>query len=62
MVDPGEKVTLTLRREFSEEALNGLEMSPIEKDRIKSKLDDLFAHGTEVWYLNSCIVKAQRIN
>jgi ADP-ribose pyrophosphatase len=48
MVDPGEKVTLTLKREFTEEALNGLEMGLTEKERIKGKLDELFAHGQEV--------------
>lgn len=49
MVDPGEKVTLTLKREFTEEALNGLEMGLTEKERIKGKLDELFAHGQEIY-------------
>lgn len=48
MVDPGEKVTSTLRREFAEEALNGLEMAPTEIERIRERLDALFAHGQEV--------------
>jgi hypothetical protein len=48
MVDPGEKVTSTLRREFAEEALNDLEMAPTEKEGIRERLDALFAHGQEV--------------
>uniref|UniRef100_A0A8C5WI49 Nudix hydrolase 9 n=1 Tax=Leptobrachium leishanense TaxID=445787 RepID=A0A8C5WI49_9ANUR len=42
MVDPGELVTATLRREFCEEALNSLEKDKGEKDTEK-KVQDLFS-------------------
>ncbi|XP_073838055.1 ADP-ribose pyrophosphatase, mitochondrial [Musca autumnalis] len=41
MVDPGEKVSATLRREFMEEALDSF------KDQ--QMIDDFFAQGTEVY-------------
>ena len=48
MVDAGENVSVTLKREFSEEALNALEASPEEKKRIETSIADLFSKGTEV--------------
>lgn len=48
MVDPGEPVTYTLKREFGEEALNSLELPPEENKRLHGVLDDLFRHGTVV--------------
>ena len=48
MVDAGEKVSVTLMREFSEEALNTLEASPEERDRIEAAVGELFKAGTEV--------------
>lgn len=44
MVDPGEHVSVTLQREFQEEALNSLEMTQEEKHQIQQQLKDLF-HG-----------------
>jgi ADP-ribose pyrophosphatase len=41
MVDPGENVSVTLKREFIEEALN----SKVDE----SFLDDFFSHGSEVY-------------
>lgn len=41
MVDPGEKVSVTLKREFTEEALNcGVE---------QTVLDNFFSNGTEIY-------------
>lgn len=48
MVDPGDTVTNTLKKEFGEEALNSLELSPEENKRIHDSLEDLFRHGTTV--------------
>lgn len=42
MVDPGEQVSLTLQREFSEEALNSLSASPLEKEEILKRITKLF--------------------
>ncbi|XP_026225582.1 ADP-ribose pyrophosphatase, mitochondrial [Anabas testudineus] len=42
MVDPGEQVSLTLQREFSEEALNSLSVPPSEKSEIQERITQLF--------------------
>lgn len=42
MVDPGEQVSLTLQREFSEEALNSLEVSAAERAKIHDRISKLF--------------------
>lgn len=42
MVDPGELVSLTLQREFSEEALNSLCASPAERAKIHERITNLF--------------------
>ncbi|KAM8845756.1 ADP-ribose pyrophosphatase, mitochondrial isoform 1-T2 [Spinachia spinachia] len=42
MVDPGEQVSLTLQREFSEEALNSLAVPASEADRISERISKLF--------------------
>lgn len=49
MVDPGELVTATLRREFGEEALNSLEANEHNKGSLEKKIDDLFQHGFEIY-------------
>lgn len=41
MVDPGEQVSVTLKREFIEEALNG--------KMKESELDEFFANGSEIY-------------
>ena len=48
MVEPGDTVTNTLKKEFGEEALNSLELSPEENKRIHDSLEDLFHHGNTV--------------
>ncbi|XP_060585501.1 ADP-ribose pyrophosphatase, mitochondrial-like [Ruditapes philippinarum] len=50
MVDPGENRTATLIREFGEEALNSLEKTDEEKQKIKRMLTDLFVNKGEVIY------------
>uniref|UniRef100_A0AAQ5XHD6 ADP-ribose pyrophosphatase, mitochondrial n=1 Tax=Amphiprion ocellaris TaxID=80972 RepID=A0AAQ5XHD6_AMPOC len=42
MVDPGEQVSLTLQREFSEEALNSLSVVPAERAKIHERINKLF--------------------
>lgn len=49
MVEPGDTVSLTLKKEFGEEALNSLEASEAEKEEIQRKLNELF-HAGEVVY------------
>ena len=51
MVDPGDTVSNTLKKEFGEEALNSMEMSASEGRRLQAKLENLFKHGTEVHYV-----------
>lgn len=43
MVEPGDTVSLTLKKEFGEEALNTLEMSPEDKTSALSNIATLFA-------------------
>ncbi|XP_063561486.1 ADP-ribose pyrophosphatase, mitochondrial isoform X3 [Gorilla gorilla gorilla] len=43
MVDPGEKISATLKREFVEEALNSLQKTSAEKREIEEKLHKLFS-------------------
>ena len=58
MVDPGEMVTLTLQREFSEEALNSLALPAGERAQTHQRITQLFkgpglqvgsAGGLGVW-------------
>lgn len=42
MVDPGEQVSLTLQREFSEEALNSLAVPFSEREKIYARITKLF--------------------
>jgi len=48
MVDPGEKVSVTLKREFMEEALNSEELSEAKQNELHEKLKELFDNGVEV--------------
>ena len=61
MIDPGEKLTVTLKREFSEEAMNSLEASNEEKKQIEEHVSELFNRGEEVSIatniLNYCVSK-----
>ena len=49
MVDPGEKVATTLKREFMEEALNSLEKNEDEIARIEKSIKLFFEKGEEVY-------------
>lgn len=49
MVDPGEKITTTLRREFMEEALNSMEKNSFELKHIEKKISDFFDKGVEIY-------------
>jgi ADP-ribose pyrophosphatase len=49
MVDPGESVSLTLKREFGEEALNSEGVSAAEKAHIEEQVATLFKGGVEVF-------------
>ena len=48
MVAPGEQVSLTLKREFSEETMNSLELPEDEVKTIAKKVDATFQKGKEV--------------
>ncbi|XP_054028610.1 ADP-ribose pyrophosphatase, mitochondrial [Dryobates pubescens] len=50
MVDPGEKISATLKREFGEEALNALQKSPEEKAELEQQLQKLFSQEHFVVY------------
>ncbi|XP_069769192.1 ADP-ribose pyrophosphatase, mitochondrial isoform X2 [Narcine bancroftii] len=49
MVDPGEKVSATLRREFGEETLNSLELPEAERQEVKELINSLFQGGEVVY-------------
>lgn len=49
MVDPGEVISATLKREFLEEALNSLEKNKSELAEIKRKIESLFKNGEEIY-------------
>lgn len=49
MVDPGEVVTSTLKREFLEEALNSLEMNSEKRKKIEDEMQAFFESGIAVY-------------
>lgn len=49
MVDSGEFVTETLRREFIEEALNGLETSKEQREKDETMIKGFFHNGRTVY-------------
>lgn len=49
MVDPGDTVSATLKKEFGEEAMNSLEADPEEKKKIEKQINQLFTQGVEVY-------------
>ena len=55
MVEPGDTVSLTLKKEFSEEAMNILEASDEQKKTIKSKIDEMFKNGVQVNFASRVI-------
>jgi len=48
MIDPGELVSETLKREFGEEAMNSIEANGSQKEKLKSQVAELFKNGSEV--------------
>lgn len=48
MVEPGDTVSATLKKEFGEETMNSLEASPEEKKKIEEQINQLFSHGEKV--------------
>lgn len=49
MVDPGEVISTTLRREFCEEALNSMCLESLEKEKLEEKLNVFFSKGEEIY-------------
>ena len=49
MVEPGQQISTTLKKEFMEEALSGLDMNDEERKELKRQVDILFQGGTEVF-------------
>lgn len=49
MVDPGELLSVTLMREFMEEALNCLEKSDIDKEIVRNSMMEFFTKGDEIY-------------
>ncbi|EDV21714.1 uncharacterized protein TRIADDRAFT_30196 [Trichoplax adhaerens] len=50
MVEAGDTVTVTLKKEFGEEAMNSLEASEVEKKEIEKMLHQLFSSGGKQIY------------
>ena len=48
MVDANENVSVTLKREFGEEALNSLELPDEKKKELEKQINQLFAGGKTV--------------
>lgn len=53
MCDPGEMVSVTLKREFMEEAANSTVKNDEEKEKIEKELDFIFSKGIEVYNNNN---------
>lgn len=53
MVEAGDTVSGTLKKEFGEEALNSLEASEKEKKEIEQQINQLFKAGDKVWHHTS---------
>lgn len=49
MIDPGETVSETLKREFQEEALNALEATNDQLEKDKQMISDFFKDGNEIY-------------
>ena len=49
MCDPGEKVSVTLKREFMEEATDALGSNKASREQIEEHLSSLFENGIEVF-------------
>ena len=51
MVDPGEVVSTTVKREFIEEAMNLLALSEDDRNRTYQQIGDFFKNYTQVNYM-----------
>ena len=49
MVDAGDTVSATLKKEFGEEALNSMAMSAEERQKVTTALDSLFKYGVTIY-------------
>lgn len=49
MVDSGETVSLTLKREFGEETMDALSLEPQERKELHAQLNEVFKKGTQVY-------------
>ncbi|CAL7948347.1 unnamed protein product [Xylocopa violacea] len=49
MVDPGETISATLKREFMEEAMNSLRKSKAEREELEKSIRKLFEKGEEIY-------------
>ena len=47
-MEAGDTVSVTLKKEFGEEALNSLELPEDKKREAERQISELFKHGTEV--------------
>ena len=56
MCDPGERVSVTLKREFMEEALNSEEMTKEEKTHFQHLLGEFFEGGKEVFKIKDFVL------
>ena len=59
MVEAGDTVSRTLKKEFGEEALNSLEATEQEKKEIEAHINQLFKAGDKV-YTCTCVVHCNR--
>jgi len=61
MVDPGEVVTTTVKREFIEEAMDSLALSEDDQHRLNQQISDFFKKNSEVsqW---ECKTAWQQVN
>ena len=49
MVDPGEHVSVTVRREFMEEALDSTNASQENKKTMENMVNNFFSKGEEIY-------------
>lgn len=49
MVEPGDTVSATLRKEFGEEALSSLSLGPAERAAVEQSVAAMFASGSELF-------------
>ena len=53
MVDPGDNISITLRKEFAEEAMNCLEVNERDQKHIAKLLEKVFQNGYQVCNANA---------